>query len=223
MRQAVAHALDREGLLRALYPPGAQVARQLMPPTLWGYAKDAPGHPFDPARARQLLAGAGVTSPAVELSYPTGVTDPIWVDTAAIAAAFKADLEDVGFQVTLKPMPFRPDYLATINAGSGQLLLVVAYGDRGDPDAVLGSLQRPSRLLGFDSPELSRLLDQAEAEPDEQRRRPLYEQANRVAMELLPAVPYVHVPVYVAVSKKVRGHAHGPVPWDPYALISLAD
>lgn len=221
VRQAVAHALNREALVRALYPPGAQVAKEVTPPVLWGYADDVPEYSYDPARARQLLAEAGVPSPAVELSYPTGVTDPIWVNTAAIAGAFKADLEAVGFQVSLKPMAFRPDYRSAIASGSGQLFLMVAYGDRSDPDAFFGSLQRPSPVLGLNSPELSHLLDQAEAEPDQERRRPLYEEANRLVMELLPAVPYVHVPVYVALAEKVRGHPHAPVPWDPYALISV--
>ena len=75
-------------------------------------------------------------------------------------------------------------------------------------------------MLGLQDSELFRLLDEAEIEPDQARRRPLYEQANRRLVELLPGVPYVHVPVHVALSKKVRGHPHGPVPWDPYSVIA---
>ena len=221
VRQAIAHALNREALVRAKYPPGAVVAKEFMPPTLWGYADDVREYGYDPARARQLLAQAATPNPAIELWFPTGATDPVWVDTQGIAAAFEADLEAVGFEVTLKPAPLRPDYASALSSGAVQLFLGAAYGDRSDPDAFLGSYQRTSsRLLGLDSPELFRLLDDAETEPDQELRRPLYEQANRLLVELLPGVPYVHVPVYVALSKSVRGHPHGPVPWDPYSLIA---
>ena len=221
VRQAVAHALNREALVRAKYPPRAVVASQFTPPALWGNAKDVPEYAYDPPRARALLAQAGVANPTLELAYPTGVTDPIWVDTAGIASAFEADLEAVGFQVTLRPMALQPDYLAAVSSGATQLSLLTTYGDRSDPDSFLGRLKRPSPTFGFDRPELFRLLQQAEAEPDQERRRPLYEQANRMVMELLPAVPYVHVPVYIALADKVHGHAHAPVPWDPYALITV--
>ncbi|MGH9278627.1 MAG: ABC transporter substrate-binding protein, partial [Acidimicrobiales bacterium] len=221
VRQAIAHALNREALLRAKYPPGAVVAKEFTPPALWGYADDVPEYAYDPARARALLAQAGVSRPSVELAYPTGVTDPIWVDTEGIASAFKADLEAAGFQVTLKPMALQPDYLAAVSSGSTQLSLLTTYGDRSDPDSFLGRLKRPLPTFGFDNPALFNLLARAEAEPDQERRRPLYEQANRMAMEILPAVPYVHVPVYIALAKKVHGHAHAPVPWDPYSLITV--
>lgn len=221
VRQAIAHALNRDALVRAKYPPGAVVAKEFTAPALWGYAKDVPDYAYDAARARTLLAQAGVVHPSVELAYPTGATDPIWVDTEGIASAFKADLEAVGFQVTLKPLPVQPDYLAAVTSGTTQLSLLTAYGDRSDPDSFLGHLKRPSPIFGFDDPPLFDLLARAEAEPDQARRQPLYEEANRLVMELLPAVPYVHVPVYIALSKKVHGHAHAPVPWDPYALITV--
>ena len=221
VRQAIAHALNRVALVRAKYPAGAVVAKQFTPPALWGHAENVPEYPYDPPRARQLLAQAGTPNPGVELWYPTGVTDPIWVDTQGIAAAFAADLDAVGFRVTLKPAPHRPDYASAVSTGAVQLFLGAGYGDRSDPDAFLGSYQRTSpRLLGLQNAELFRLLDEAEAEPDQTRRQPLYEQANRLLVELLPGVPYVHLPVYVALSTNVRGHPHGPVPWDPYSLIT---
>lgn len=128
VRQAVAHALNRESLVRAPHPPGAEVAKELTPPTLW-----------EPQRSGLLF----------------------------------------------------------------------------------GPMQRPSPLLGLDNPELFRLLDPGRGRVRPGAAPPLYEQANRLVMELLPVVPYVHVPVSIALSKKVQGHAHAPVPWDPYALISV--
>ncbi len=40
VRQAVAYGLNRQGLIKsAAYPPGAVVAKEFMPPQLFGYAK----------------------------------------------------------------------------------------------------------------------------------------------------------------------------------------
>ena len=48
VRQAIAHAIDEETLVRAKYPASAEVARQFLPPGLWGRAPD----PFTYAHAR---------------------------------------------------------------------------------------------------------------------------------------------------------------------------
>ena len=47
IRQAVAHAINREALLTAKYPPGAEVATQFMPPSLFGYSDSVTEYPYD--------------------------------------------------------------------------------------------------------------------------------------------------------------------------------
>src|SRR5690606_7644474 len=78
VRQAIAHALNREGLVRALMPEGAQVATQFQPPNLPGWNPNVPTYDYDPDRARQLLADAGYEEGELELDFywPTDVTRP---------------------------------------------------------------------------------------------------------------------------------------------------
>ena len=106
IRQAVAHALNRDAIVKAFYPPSATVAHQFTPPNLWGHAPDVPRYPFDPERARRLIAESGFPirywsfwSP---LSPPTG---PGFPAPSAIAQALAADLERAGFKVVSKPAP----------------------------------------------------------------------------------------------------------------------
>ena len=47
IRQAIAYALNRQALVTAKYPPGAEVAKQFMPPSLFGYADDVPTYDYD--------------------------------------------------------------------------------------------------------------------------------------------------------------------------------
>jgi peptide/nickel transport system substrate-binding protein len=57
-REAVAHAVDREGLVSAVYPPSARVAREFVPPVARGYEPEVATDAHDPEEARRLLAEA---------------------------------------------------------------------------------------------------------------------------------------------------------------------
>jgi peptide/nickel transport system substrate-binding protein len=224
VRQAIAYGFDRAAVVRAKYPPSAMPAKQFSPPNLFGYAPDARDYPHDPLRARELLADAHVANPTLELSYPTGPAhEPTLPDPEGVALAFKADMEKVGFTVTLRPMPPIPDLGEAIENGRVQVWLDSNYAFRADPEDLLGrSFRSPGPGYGFTNGELTRLLDTARREIDPARRTALYERVNRLLMDLLPGVPLVHVRPALAFSPHVRGTRMGPIPWESYASLSVA-
>jgi len=59
VRKAVAHAIDREGITKALIRGSARVIPSACYPTQFGCAQDLPQHAYDPAKAKALLAEAG--------------------------------------------------------------------------------------------------------------------------------------------------------------------
>ncbi len=83
IRQAIAHALNRQALVTAKYPPGAEVAKEFMPPSLFGYADDVPEYDYDVEKAKQLIKESGVANPTLEFWYPTGVSRPYMPDPVA--------------------------------------------------------------------------------------------------------------------------------------------
>ncbi len=83
VRQALAYAVDRETLVKANLPEGAEVATQFYPNTVDGYAQDVQQYPHDPAKARQLLAEAGASNLTVNFYWPTEVTRPYMPDPRA--------------------------------------------------------------------------------------------------------------------------------------------
>src|SRR5690606_14914164 len=55
VRQAIAHAIDKQRIVDNFYPPGSIVATQFMPPSIFGYTPEVEPLPFDRQRAIELL------------------------------------------------------------------------------------------------------------------------------------------------------------------------
>jgi peptide/nickel transport system substrate-binding protein len=221
IRQAVAYALNRDELLKAKYPPGAQVAKEFMPPDLPGYADDVTQYTYDPAKAKQLIAESGVKNPTIEFWYPTNVSRPYMPDPAANFQAFRANLEAVGFKVIPKSAPWSPDYLSGYQSGAYQMYLIGWNADFGDADNFLGVFFQEFRPeWGFRNQQIFDLLNQAEAETDTAKRSTLYQQANKAIMDFLPGVPYAHTSSYIAMAKNVQGLVPSPLSNENFAVLT---
>jgi len=228
VRQAVAHGLDRARVVSDFYPPGAEVAKEFMPPELFGYTADVTEYEYDPARSRELLEQAGLTLPVeIEFWFPTDVSRPYMPDPQRNFEAFRASLEESGFAVTPRSAPWSPDYLGAVDAGQTQLYLLGWTGDYGDPDNFVGTFfQTRQPAWGTDKQpdeEIMGMLDAAEAEPDLESRTAQYEEINRAIMDWLPGVPYVHTQPALAFNANVKGYVASPISLEPFALVSIEE
>jgi peptide/nickel transport system substrate-binding protein len=98
VRQAVAYALDREAILKAMVGTGARVPHSFCYITQFGCEQNVAQYSHDPARAKKLLAEAG---------YPNGVT----LDLQAIRSrdwttAVAGQLDAVGIKTTINFIPY---------------------------------------------------------------------------------------------------------------------
>jgi peptide/nickel transport system substrate-binding protein len=226
VRQAVAHGLDRQSVVDNFYAGRGEVAKEFMPPSLFGYADDVTEYDYNPQRAQQLLREAGLTPPVpIEFWYPTDVSRPYMPDPKRNFEAFKASLERSGFRVTARSAPWSPDYLGRAQEGkAGHLHLLGWTGDYGDPDNFIGVFfQTPTGQFGFNNPEIHNLLAQAERETDEEARTRLYEDANRLIMDFLPAVPYAHTKPALAFQANIKGYTPSPVTLEPFSTVTIED
>jgi peptide/nickel transport system substrate-binding protein len=214
VRQAVAHAINKEEVVDSFYGGRGIVAVEFMPKEIFGYAEDVPTYEYNPERSRQLLEQAGLTLPVeIEFYYPTDVSRDYMPDPKRNFEAFAANLNAAGFRVTPRTAPWSPTYTGLVNGGdAGHLNLIGWIADFADPDNFIGTFfQAPKDQFGMNEPAIHRLLDQAESEPDQARREELYQQANRLIMANIPGVPYVHATAALAFEANLQGFVPSPV------------
>ena len=223
VRQAIAHGLNRQEVVDNFYAGRGEVAKNFMPPELFGYADDVTEYEFDADKAKELLQQAGVQTPlTLTFCYPTDVSRPYMPDPKRNFEAFAASLNQAGFKITPKAAPWSPDYLGMVDEGKCPLYLLGWTGDYADPDNFLGTFfQTPQKAWGFDNKEIFSKLDEAETETDEDARTGLYQEANRLLADFVPGVPYVHTKPALAFNACVEGYEPSPVSLEPFAVVSL--
>jgi peptide/nickel transport system substrate-binding protein len=230
VRQAIAHAIDRETIVNSLLPEGAEPATQFIPPAVNGWADDVTEYEYDPERARQLLTEAGALGANLRFFYPTDVSRPYLPDPAAMFEVINKNLVDAGFTTTPTSLPWNPDYLDLVSAGGADLHLLGWTGDYNDAYNFIGTFfadaatpgQAKEEFGGFVAPEIFSALRAADAEPDEEARTGLYEEANRAIMEFLPAVPISHSPNALVVAENVSGLVPSPLSAEDFSTVTIS-
>jgi peptide/nickel transport system substrate-binding protein len=96
VRQAVAYAIDQKGIISALLGEAIAV-NQHVGPGKWGFNPNVTGYPYDPAKAKQLLAEAGFPN-----GFKTKIIyqiNPIW---QLIYEAAQGNLKAVGIDAQIE-------------------------------------------------------------------------------------------------------------------------
>src|SRR5262252_217371 len=133
VRQAFNMAIDKAAIIKDVYLGAGQPAKNLIPPTLWAYNDAVKDYPYDVAKAKDLLAKAGVKAPLdIDLWYMP-VQRPYNPNAKRIAEMMQADLAKIGINAKLVTYEWG-EYRKRLQDGehiTGQLGWT---GDNGDPD-----------------------------------------------------------------------------------------
>ncbi|MCV2491079.1 ABC transporter substrate-binding protein [Geodermatophilus sp. YIM 151500] len=228
VRQAIAHAVDRETIVNSLLPEGAEVATQFLPPTVDGWADDVTTYDYDPARARQLLTEANAVGTTLRFFYPTDVSRPYLPDPAAMFQVISEDLTEAGFVIQPTALPWNPDYLNVAQAGGTDIHLLGWTGDYNDAYNFIGTFfaedqnnQASAEWGAFSQPDIFAALAAADSEPDASRRTELYQEANQLIMDFLPGLPISHSPPALVVADTVQGLEPSPLTAEDFSTVSI--
>jgi ABC-type transport system substrate-binding protein len=229
VRQAIAHAIDKQRLVDNYYPPGSIVATQFMPPVLFGYTPEVEPFPYDVARANALLDEAGLAPNAdgvrfeVNLNYRDVVRGYL-PSPGVVAQDLQAQLAEVGIQINIEVMESGA-FLDAASAGELPFFMLGWGMDYPDPtnflDFHFGVGANDS--FGDKFAEITDPLTRAAqlANPDE--RYPVYVEANTALRDLVPMVPIAHGGSAAAFKAGITGAYASSVGAEQFALMEDPD
>ncbi|MEV2241707.1 ABC transporter substrate-binding protein [Micromonospora sp. NPDC049891] len=219
VRQALAHAINRQALVDSKLPPGAQVAVNFFPDTVEGWNGDVTKYEYDVEKAKSLLAEAGASNLTLRFHYPTEVTRPYMPNPKDLFELVSADLQAAGIKVEPIPLKWSPDYLNATTSGSAHDLHFLGWtGDYGDGYNFIGTFfDRQKDEWGFDNKALFDKFRQADTTPDQAAKVALYKELNADIMNFLPGVPISHSPPAIVFGKDVTGVKASPLTDERFA------
>jgi peptide/nickel transport system substrate-binding protein len=223
VRQAIAHAIDKEAVASASLPEGTELATQFMPQTVAGWNDSVTEYEYDPDRARELLEEAGADGATIEFNYPTDVSRPYMPSPADTFNVVRSQLEAVGLNIEPTADVWSPDYLEKIQGTADHGIHLLGWtGDYNDTDNFVGVFfGTETDEFGFDNPELFDKLQQARQIPTVEEQIPLYEEINADVMEFLPGVPLAHPAPSLAFGPDVSGYQPSPVNDEVWNQVSV--
>jgi oligopeptide transport system substrate-binding protein len=201
-------AIDREAICSRIMKAGEIPAYFLTPPNIAGYTAEAK-IPYNPQRAKQLLAEAGYPNgqgfPTIDILYNT--LDRHQTIAEAIQQMWKTTL---GINVTLTNQEWKVYLSSTSNE---QMAFDLARaGWIGDVVDAMNFLEcftagNGNNRTGWNNAEYDRLLQEAMTKNDRAERNALYQQAEAILMEEVPILPIYHYTRTFLIQKGVRGYA----------------
>ncbi|MBW5445289.1 hypothetical protein GE107_04325 [Cohnella sp. CFH 77786] len=204
VRQAVNYAVDKETIVRKIMGNNAIVAEAAIGHDTWGFTPVG-AYPYDPEKAKQLLAEAGVKE---------GTTIKLWTADGRylmdrqIAEFVQANLQAVGFKVEFQKRDFGSYTDGLREKDADFNLSVNAWGNStNDADwglrPVLGT-DGSSNYSKFSSPKLDELLEQGMKEVDEAKRKQIYAEALQLVKDDAPWIFVLDYSQTTGVRKNVE-------------------
>jgi peptide/nickel transport system substrate-binding protein len=194
VRQALSLAIDRKALTSRVMDEVAVPAAQFLPDGMAGTIPGLPVLPYDPARARTLLAEAGFPQ---GFSLTFHATNNRYVNDARLAQAIAQYWQRIGVKVELETVPSaafftrraRREFSVAMGGWSADaaetLLFLQLWLASTDPARGFGS----SNYGGWSDPDFDRTVQQAASTMDPAARAALLQAAGRMALERMPVAP----------------------------------
>ncbi|MCK0196248.1 ABC transporter substrate-binding protein [Ancylobacter sp. 6x-1] len=226
VRQAFNMAIDKAAIIKDVYQGAGQAAINPIPPTIWSYNKDVKDYPYDPEKAKKMLADAGVTTPLDIDLWWMPVQRPYNPNAKRIAEMMQADLAKVGVNAKLVSYEWG-EYRKRMQQGEHTTGQLGWTGDNGDPDNFFFLLGCPAARQGgqnlakWCNKDFDALINKARVSSDLAERTKLYEQAQVIVKEDAPWFTIAHSVVYEPIRKEVVDYKVSPFGRHEFYGVSL--
>jgi len=216
VRQAMNYAVDKEGIIKAVVDGYATVASGMIAPSIEGYTADVMQYPYDPEKAKALLAEAGWTEAdgklskdgkplSVELTTSTGV-----IGGPQLAQIIQQQLGAIGVEATINMVDFRDHWTGVFDGTfqtSVEYLNLQPSADITNALSCGGSQNR----FAYCDPELDKMFADASAIAEPTARKAKYAEIQKRIGENPPGIWLYYPKEIRAISKRVQGFPQNPL------------
>jgi peptide/nickel transport system substrate-binding protein len=206
VRQALAYATDKEQLVKLIFKGLASPAYAPSAPISWAYSDAVEKYSYDPVKARQLLAEAGVKN----LSF-TILTNQGNKEREKAAVVLQQQFKKVGVKVDIRVMEWSA-LLKIVNSPQAPKdfdAVLMGWALRLDPDAysIWHSSQYPTgfNFIDYKNPAVDRLLARGRTTLDQAQRKKIYAQLWQVIAADQPYIFLWYPKSVVAIRERVGG------------------
>ena len=230
VRRAIAHSVDREGLVQALLKGNGEPATALNPPEMWAgvlpveeveaFYATLPGHEFDLEKARAELEQSGYPD-GFEFAVPGSTADPNQIN---ILQSVSESLRQIGVTMTVQELDgnqWLAGYFRHEDLGMQIMSYYPDFADPGNyPELFLSSANAVAdgmNASNFRNAEVDAALALANGQSDPAVRAEALKTVFRIANEQVALVPVFWPASAMAIGNAYRLTGYGPfwynVPW----------
>ena len=212
VRKAVAHAINREQVVRNVWFGLGKVATGPVSSKSKYYTPDVEKYPYDPKKAEELLEQAGFKKDAsgvrLRLTYEVS---PLGSEYLRLGEVLKQQLGRIGVQIELR----------TQDSASSSRRLYSDY-DFKFSTAYIGTYADPqlavywskniakgvpfSNASRYSNPSMDKMLEAVQIENDAAKRMEQFHEIQRIAARDLPILPLLELEQLTVFDKKLRDH-----------------
>jgi len=218
VRQAFAHAINKQELIDGVVMGLARDATGPLRPGTWAYTDKVKRYPYDPAKAKQLLAAAGWSDRSGDgiLRNKEGQPFSFTIRTnqgneerKKVAELIQQRLKEIGIQTdiqTIEWAAFLKEYIKQRRFEA----IILGWGTGIDPDQYPiwhSSQMGPDQLnqISFSNAEVDALLEKGRTSCQQQERVATYRRIQEILAEEQPLIFLYFKDALPAVSSRVRG------------------
>lgn len=225
VRQAVSHAIDREGLAEDLLQGTAIPAYDVQPEAAGVEYVEREEFQYDPDRAQELLEEAGYGD-GLDITLMTSVDGSGQLIPAPMAEYIQEDLAEVGINAEIETMEW-VSYLSRYAEGAGDAQMMqfswgmttpfwihmVTHSNESSPEGRNGGY--------YNNPELDEVLDAAAAAVDPDEAADLWLDAHDIIAEDVAILPIIHDTAPYIMAPEVEGFVSPSQEWYDLTTVSL--
>lgn len=213
VRQALNYAIDVKSIVDHVLKGAAVETNSLIGPKDFGYAGEFPdAYPYDPEKAKQLLAEAG---------YPNGFSAKLdtvswYIKNTDVAQVIAEQLKAIGVNITVNNVESSV-YRTLVPSGKQSDMYVLGWSSTNtlDADAAIYAILRSGESYStYNNADVDAKLDEARSTSDQERRKTLYKEIEEAVIEDAPRIFLYQENQYYGVSNKLNwnGRIDGSIP-----------